>query len=289
MENTQKNKLHNNDNKCAPSKIFENYSCIPLNLLIAMAKAYNDESKNKNKIVLYANLDTLNPNKYKAHLVKSFQDRLSSVCSDQKCWTKQKFINNLKREYREELQHGTFRPTGPKGKFEWLNTLNINEVMVQYEKKYKDFKFMGAVPIDFEELSGLGFQNINFGDFLKEGIKKLGIIFNLDEHYKPGSHWVGLYIDLNGKIYFFDSYGIRPDPRIRKFMRKVARFCKYDLNNKNIEINYNKNRHQYEGSECGVYSINFILRMLKGESFDNICKNKIPDKVINQCRKVYFT
>ena len=55
-----------------------------------------------------------------------------------------------------------------------------------------------------------------------------------------------------------------------------------------MDINYNKVRHQYKYSECGVYSINFILRLLKGESFDNICSNITTDAQINECRKTYF-
>ena len=53
-------------------------------------------------------------------------------------------------------------------------------------------------------------------------------------------------------------------------------------------ISYNKIRHQFKNSECGVYSVNFILRLLKGELFDNICSNITTDDQVNECRKVYF-
>jgi hypothetical protein len=53
-------------------------------------------------------------------------------------------------------------------------------------------------------------------------------------------------------------------------------------------IDYNNIRHQFKHSECGVYSINFILRLLKGETFDHICKNITSDDEINECRPVYF-
>ena len=38
-------------------------------------------------------------------------------------------------------------------------------------------------------------------------------------------------------------------------------------------IKFNQTRHQFKNSECGVYSINFILRLLKGETFEFICDN----------------
>ena len=37
-----------------------------------------------------------------------------------------------------QLTKYTFRPDGPNGKFEWLNTYNINDVMKQYEDNKED-------------------------------------------------------------------------------------------------------------------------------------------------------
>jgi hypothetical protein len=38
-----------------------------------------------------------------------------------------------------------------------------------------------------------------------------------------------------------------------------------------------------------MYSISFILRMLRGDSFEKICESKIHDDVVQKCRKVYFS
>ena len=61
----------------------------------------------------------------------------------------------------------------------------------------------------------------------------------------------------------------------------------FDTNN--IDIRYNTNRHQYKNSECGVYSMNFIIRLLRGEGFAKIEKSKVIDDEMNKCRKVYFS
>ena len=46
------------------------------------------------------------------------------------------------------------------------------------------------------------------------------MVINLDTHDKGGSHWVGLYTDLLKKqIYFFDSYGHKPEKEIKNFMK----------------------------------------------------------------------
>ena len=275
------------DKVCAPGTNFLAGSCIPLDLLVEMANSYNN--KNKNKIKLYKNLDTLNPKKYKNYLVKQFKNRLSDICKDQKCWVKQNFVNDLKKEMTHYLKKLTFRPSGPNGKFTWLNTLNVNNVMHQYENKHDDFKFYGAVPIDFDDLPELKIKNINFNDLeKKEKISKLGFVFNLDESWKSGSHWVALHSDLKkGQVYFFDSYGIRPEKRIRSLMRRIERYMR-EKGIKNPDVNYNKVRHQYKNSECGVYSLHFIIKMLEGNSFNDVTQNIVSDDDINKCRKIYF-
>ena len=274
------------DKVCAPGNSFLNGSCIPVDLLVEMASSYN--RNNSNKIKLKKNLDTLNPKKYKKYLVKQFQKRLNNVCKDQKCWIKQNFVSDMKKELKHYLKKLTFRPSGPNGQFTWLNTLNVNNVMHQYENKYEDFKFYGAVPIDFDDLPELKIKNIDFRKLQKEEkINRLGFVFNLDESWKSGSHWVALHSDLKkGQVYFFDSYGMRPEKRIRSLMRRMERYIRES--GKEPDISYNKIRHQYKNSECGVYSLHFIIKMLEGNTFKNVTENIIDDDKINECRKVYF-
>jgi hypothetical protein len=284
------------DDRCAPTLEFTDKSCIPLNLLIEMAKAYNKSFK-QNQIKLHKNInamETLNPTKYKRYLLKEFSEKFKKECDNQRCWIKQGFLKNAEESIQEKLKENVHRPEGPEGKWTWLNTININEVMEQYEDKYKDFKFLGAVPIDFDELEPLGIANLDFKKLKSEGKTKLGIVFNLDEHFKGGSHWVAGYTDLNkNQVYFFDSYGVEPEQRIRTFLRRCTGECDFTKVKKGgsnkSDIQHNKIRHQQKGSECGVYSINFILRLLKGETFDEITNNITLDEEVNKCRKVYFT
>lgn len=293
------------DKKCAPNKSYSDGSCFTLKDLKKIAMSFNihiDDKKVKSKKIKILN--------DKKHLLKELTSRLENICNDQLCWLKLDFIKTLKDKDIFE----TFRPKGPEGKFEWLSTTHINKVMEQYEKKYNDFKFFGAVPIDFDDLPSLGVKDINYQELLNNGIKRIGFVFNLDEHWKSGSHWVALYANLDrNQIYFFDSYGTRPEKRIRKLVGRIEKFmynknfcnnkCKFDndtessymmtnyKNNleKKLNVEYNQNRHQYKNSECGVYSLNFILRLLNGNTFDDISKNKVLDDNINECRDTYFT
>lgn len=267
--------------KCAPSKTYSEGTCFTIDALIKIAKAYNKLQTN----------DFIEIKENKRYLLKELINRLENVCDDnQICWLKQDFIKQIGDE---DIMKNTFRPIGPQGKFEWLSTSDIVDVIKQYEYVYPDFYFLGAVPIDFDDLPHYGIKNLNYEQLYQDGIRKLGIVFNLDEHYKGGSHWVAAYIDLNkAELYYFDSYGKqglengKPDQRIVAFLERTADWLK-SIGKKPI-IKYSQNRHQYKNSECGVYSINFILRLLQGDSFEYLEKNKVLDNQVNICRQVYF-
>ena len=55
-----------------------------------------------------------------------------------------------------------------------------------------------------------------------------------------------------------------------------------------FNIRYNDIQHQFDNTECGVYSINFILNMAEGRSFDDVINNVKKDKEMNENRKIFF-
>lgn len=278
------------DMKCAPGLKYEAGSCARLSVLVEMAKAYNNSAQPSDHIKLARNLEVLNPQKYKMYLVHQLKERIGDTCTTQKCWTKQKFIKYMEDKARDEFVKYTLRPDSPQGKFEWLSTFNINDAMNQYEKKYKDFKFFGAVPMDFADLPTLEIGRVDYDKYFNKGIKKMGVVFNLDNHDQPGSHWTALYTDLEkGNIFYFDSFGVKPEPRVRALMRQQARFLEQKgMKVDSIRVDYNTVQHQKKNSECGVYSMNFLIRMARGDDFDDLCSNPVSDERINKCRVIYF-
>jgi Ulp1 family protease len=50
----------------------------------------------------------------------------------------------------------------------------------------------------------------------------------------------------------------------------------------------NNVRHQFKNSECGIYSIHFILKLLEGQSFEDISNNIINDDDMEQNRDKLF-
>jgi hypothetical protein len=275
--------------KCAPHLEFSNGSCIPLELLIKMAESYNKYQKNKNDnnviIGLDSRLDTLYPDDYKKYLLSEFKNRFDG---DQKDWINSKYLELMDEESKDHLENKVFRPDGPQGQFDWLSTIDINQVLYQYEEKYPGFKFLGAVPMDFAELDYLPFKNLNFEDLENDGVKNFGVIFNTDKSYQRGKHWISLYCDFDkSQIYFSDSMGTRPPKEVNTFMKSLESYIQLKKNS-NVDIRYNKTQHQRGNSECGVYSINFILRLLKGKDFDHITKKRLEDHQVNKCRIKYF-
>ena len=288
------------DTRCAPTKEYKDGSCFDYNSLVKIASAYNNKYSNKIKI-----------SKDKGELVEELENRLNKECDDQVCWLKQNFT----KEILDKTMENTFRPDGPTSKNAWLSTSDIDKVMEQYHEKYPNFMYLGTVPSDFERIPILGFDNINFDSLLKKGKYKLGMVINLDEHNQSGSHWVALYINLKeNQVYFFDSFGKKPIKNIKLFINRIIRYLykkeygreipikyldlaikKFDRLSKpvqealkKIDIRYNTVQHQKANSECGVYSINFILRLLKGDSFDTIVNNPVRDDEMEECREKYF-
>ncbi len=293
--------------RCSPAKLYDGIACFTLEAMVALCEAFNiycdeiiQQNKTPNKEVVIKKIDlqwkqSYDENerkKYKSYLVKELYSRLKNVCSNQMCWLKQEFIKKIRDvNIKMDILKNTFRPKAPKGQFTWLGTSNINDVIGQYETKYKHFKFLGAVPMDFDNISDMlpiDIKNLDYDNLYNNGIKQIGIVFNLDTHNKSGSHWVSMFVDLkDGSIEYFDSAKGKPYKRVQVLMNRISDFIKKRLSKK-VTIRINNTPHQQKDSECGVYSINFILRRVSGETFDEISSKITDDDTVNLCRNVYF-
>lgn len=269
----------------------KNKYCFDEHVLKKLVEIYN-------KKVSDNHIDIKNDTNY---LIKELYNRLKD-CDDQIC-----FLSYFKSEIKKDKElmdqiKSMILPEGPLDNT-WLNTDNINDIMKQFEKIYPKFKFLAANPIDidtyvkpkmtqckkefFVNTSTSSYYNKmsceNFID-LQSKYNYLGFIFNMDKHNEPGSHWTALFVDLlKHKMYYFDSVGVKPPKEIYNLQEHLN----HDSNNK-FELKYNNVEHQKGDSECGVYSINFLSRMLNGERFDEIIKNPINDNDMHNCRSYYF-
>ena len=227
--------------------------------------------------------------KTKKQLWDLIQKQFSKTCKKKEdCWKNQ---NIVKRLNDVEINKYTFKPEYPKewrkNKYTWLNTYDILRVMKQYEKKYDDFRFLGVVPSDCPTKIHCELSNIDIKTLKKNKVNKIGLIYNLDVSTGPGTHWVAVYIDnKNDEINYYDSYGSEPIKLINDFIIKLNN--KYRKLGYQPKIIYNDKRHQYGGSECGMYSINFILERLNNVNMYQIYNRKISDKKMNHLRKLLY-
>jgi len=264
-------------------------SCFSIDALRKIADKWN--TTYPDKAIEYTDATT---GKY---LWNSINNAMSAKCDNEVCWLKQDFIKES--SLSQELAKN-FKPLMPKkwesNPREWLNTIDIRDVMNQYEIKHPDFEFIGPVPMDFDSKVGFGqcvineLCNIKLASLLEKGKRKLGVIFNLDKHTQPGSHWVAMWAHFpdagEGKICYWDSYGMRPNPEVVVLMKRLESQAK-ELNHP-VAIKINKRRHQYKNTECGVYCIYFLTSFLEGRAFEDIVGNIINDDKMFEKRKNFF-
>jgi hypothetical protein len=223
--------------------------------------------------------------------------KLNSVCNKESCWLKQK---NVFGKLDSDLVD-SFAPESPdewkENPNEWLSSIDINNVMRQYEKAYKCFDFIGPSPIDFDTKKLYGecvweeLCNFSLSEQIKKGKTKIGIIFNTDPHNKPGKHWISLFINIKKRrIFFFDSTGDPPPQEITDFVKRIEEQGRQLKPKVNFKYDTNTGiEHQYGNTECGIYSLYFIVHMLEDKITEYYLKTHIlKDEYIEQFRKVYF-
>jgi hypothetical protein len=240
-----------------------------------------------------------------------------------------KHTTELAEEEKPKILKEHFRPAMPSewsaDPDMWLASTDIEAVMRQYEEAVPSFKFLGVVPIDFSapdpyeeekdpynihkvagqdssiETQGVGgaaagaggkkqkclaneFCTVDLKREKAKGIRTIGAVFNLDPHDKNGSHWIACCILLDTKaIYYFDSYGLPPPPQVSRFMRSFI------LQDAGLTLKYNGRRFQFGNSECGMYSMYFLICMINRVPFKTFVRHTVPDKYMLELRHVLFS
>jgi hypothetical protein len=223
------------------------------------------------------------------------KDKMSDVCNNEQCWLKQKFMEN---NLSSDLTTYTFAPKAPnkwiENPNEWLNSTDITRVMKQYENKYDDFEFIGPSPIDFDSKDGNQcvwpeICNFKLENMIRKDKKKIGFIFNLDPHYKGGSHWLSMFVDIKDKyILFFNSTGDGPGKETSALIERII------SQGKNMGIKFKKHvntkDHQRENTECGIYCLYCISELLSGNKDpEHFLTKRISDDDMEALRYKFFS
>lgn len=325
LKNNNEYKILFQNAQCAPNVEFKGNSCYPLKVIEEMINEYYNDKKINNKddkiTILFKGENIkitlkelfINYKEYINNLKKDkeqYKTFLVDILSQIMQLNKNNIINenknklrNMNKQYNWLLipsfqvlrgkykRDDFFRPKGPNNNNKWLSNFDIENVLKQYEKKYNDFVMLGAVPRDFKNTDYCknNYTKDNILKLINNGKNRFGSIFNLDYSYQSGSHWVSLFVDINkGQIYYIDSVGKKPKDEFIDLMNLFEEIIKEKNKNIKIDKRIGTTDHQNKNTECGVYSISFILRFLDGESFDNINNNKVDDDNVQKCRLVFF-
>ena len=324
-ESNKKKKRTLKSKNCFAGSDNKNYSCFGKNNLIKICKDWNDYLKNEFK---GGQRHKKNSSEGEHDLIeidnsaseKTLWNNIDKVvkkyfnCKNEMCWSTLPFVK------QKNVLLKRFKPFKPKewekDKYTWLNTTDIENVMEQYQVRYPEFRFLGVSPIDYDfkfednECVTEDLCRLNLKDLYDDNIRKIGAVFNLDKHDQSGSHWVSFFCDFNEReAYYYDSYGLRPPYDVRKLMKEISNQSinipntkvKIDQDKKGVCLDecdpqeqrlfstyYNDIRHQFQNSECGVYSMHFIISFLEGKTFVDIIKNIINDEQMNKNRDIYY-
>ena len=269
---------------CSPDKNLD-YTCYNSKSIELMRDSWNNSNPN-NKIITNNTKD----------IWSSLQKNLATVCQNEKCWLKQKF---MEKHLDNNLLKYTFAPNAPakwrQNPNEWLDSDNINQVMRQYEHHYPEFKFIGPSPIDFDAIESFGrcvwpdLCNFNVKDYLDKGIYKIGMIFNTDPHYKGGSHWISTFIDFKKKyLFYFDSNADKTPKELITLFHDIKYQALALPKPIILDIWQNTTVHQRSDTECGVYSLYTIIQLLTGKMNLKNFGERIPDNIMEKARGIFF-
>lgn len=276
---------------CSPKSRKKNKnSCLNRKLLEKMADILSENP----------NCDKINKkcdDKLLSQLVSKNMRKISN-CKSEYCWiTVQDIVNKLKSDEIDEFKEN-FKPLMPESwgsePNKWLNTNDIDNVMQQYEKYDDEFEYLGAHPIDAQNCSvSEEVCKINIKNLMNNNKYKIGIIFNTDYSTGPGEHWVSFYVDLKGRnrkkkpsMYFFDSVADKPQKEIFDLVERLKSQGK--RNGLNLDFFYNDIQHQKKNTECGVYSLYFLINMLHNVNFKKFVNKIKNDEFMEKFRKIFY-
>lgn len=140
--------------------------------------------------------------------------------------------------------------------------------------------------IDGDIICRASFQGVFSRDTLPPNPRLL--ICNTDPSYKPGQHWIAIYVDDCGRGEYFDSFGMAPDCDFKQYMDEHCRSWMY-------------NKRQLQSlisSFCGYYCCFYCMFRCRGKNINGVVNYFTRDTgfndyivhsfVCNKMVKMYF-
>jgi hypothetical protein len=197
----------------------------------------------------------------------------------------------------EDTIHKRFKPEGPSHSTEWLNNDNIDFVINQWSKIYPGFLHVPFQMIDFDEQQSR-LSQLDLADEYSKGTRKMGCVINTDKSTGRGIHWFCIFADLTDEapngywtLEYFDSAGDYPKRSVHAWLNKQRSILAAKYPGKRIEVVdvTKSNQLQRSTTECGVFSLWYILSRLNGIPHSYFSQaSAINDDMMYKFRKFLF-
>jgi hypothetical protein len=186
-----------------------------------------------------------------------------------------------------------FKPDGPSTTENLLSNFNIDDVLVQFQKKFKDRKFL-HIPFQMRDFEKIG-TKLATTDLAKvfQEYDTFGVVFNTDWSTGNGIHWFCLFGEKepgtgNIVLEYFNSSGKPPLPEIQTWLHKTQHYLERELGVQ-VKVVYNTGvRFQDDEHSCGVYSLCYIWMRLERIKPEDLKKGEFNDQLMLEARNALF-
>ena len=227
------------------------------------------------------------------NIVETVKDLLN--CNSESCILKRKdFVEFAAKNNHdlEQILNNFFKPNGPSHSFNFLSNFNIDDVLDQFEKRFKSRKFL-HIPFqmrDFEKI-GSHLATVDLAKEFSNGYQTFGVVLNTDYSSGKGIHWFCIFGELYPdkiEIEYFNSSGKSPLEEVQAWMNKTMHYLEKEMNMPVNLVYTTGMQFQHDRHSCGVYCLSYIWLRLEGVPHTWFNKRNFNDDIMHQMRKKLF-
>lgn len=259
----------------SPFLISTNGECAPHLLNKTVAADICSTRESIDKLQKWLGSTALNPKK----IIE--EAKAKSGCESESClYTRVPTLDKKDLEIR-------FTPRGPWNSTQWLSNDNIDDVLAAYNVKFPRFKHIEFQMRDFKAV-GDELGKLDWCDLAKN-YDCLGCVLNTDVTGGPGEHWTAFFVDfIRGTVEYFDSAAQTPHAEFTDLIVTTAHGLSECSGKKFVDEAVVQLEHQKENTECGVYSLYYIISRIHGVPFSRFRKSRVPDSDMILFRQFLF-
>lgn len=193
----------------------------------------------------------------------------------------------------------------------WLDNYNIDELlkrmstklMLYNRRKHYHSRFgMNGIYGSVNPKTGKTYppqkhlSDIDMYGLYKKGYTSFSVVMNTDFQWGSGIHWYAMYVDMTGNVlstdipvftveYFNSAGNANLSADTNRWLENTVGNLKNGLKNTNYRVEkiINTTFHQTStNTECGVYSIVYILSRMFGVSYSKINSKPLQDIIMEK-------